>query len=127
MSVKTSHEMQASLVASDDRFEIAAYVGKHGWVELDLTGRVDWGEVEALVRESYRLVAPAKLAQVPPEARHPETQVLPGKPGHASQKVDQGPAAGAGPAGPAPAPAVGPRRRRVPAAARRPAWARAAA
>jgi predicted DNA-binding protein (MmcQ/YjbR family) len=67
MSVKTSLEMQASLVASDDRYKIAAYVGKHGWVELDLSARVDWGEVEALVRESYRLVAPAKLAR--PRAR----------------------------------------------------------
>jgi predicted DNA-binding protein (MmcQ/YjbR family) len=61
MSVKTSFEMQASLVATDARFRIAAYVGKHGWVELDLSDRVDWGEVEALVGESYRLVAPSKL------------------------------------------------------------------
>jgi predicted DNA-binding protein (MmcQ/YjbR family) len=62
MSVKTSLQMQADLVASDERFKVAAYVGKHGWVELDLAGRVNWGEVEALVRESYRQIAPARLA-----------------------------------------------------------------
>ena len=66
--------MQASLVASDDRFTIAAYVGKHGWVELDLSGKVDWGEVEALVRESYRLVAPARRARAAREKPAPKSR-----------------------------------------------------
>jgi predicted DNA-binding protein (MmcQ/YjbR family) len=63
LGVKTTPDLQAALVASDPRFTIAAYVGKHGWVSLDMSGRVDWGEVENLVRESYRLVAPRKLAR----------------------------------------------------------------
>lgn len=68
MSVKTTPEMQAALVSSDDRFSIAAYVGKHGWVSLALRAgqRIDWNELEALVRGSYRLVAPAKLAAALP-------------------------------------------------------------
>ena len=63
-SVKTSHEMQAALVSSDPRFTVAAYVGKHGWVSLALPAgkTIDWNEIDALVRGSYRLVAPAKLA-----------------------------------------------------------------
>lgn len=74
MGVKTSHEMQASLVASDHRFTIAAYVGKHGWVDLDLSGKVDWGEVEALIRESYRLVAPARRARTAREKPAPKSR-----------------------------------------------------
>lgn len=69
MSVKTTHEMQAALVSSDPRFTIAAYVGKHGWVSLALAAgqKIDWNEIDALVRGSYRLVAPAKLAAtIPP-------------------------------------------------------------
>jgi predicted DNA-binding protein (MmcQ/YjbR family) len=60
MSVKTTHDMQAALVSSDPRFSIAAYVGKHGWVTMRLDGDVNWAEVEALVRASYDLIAPAK-------------------------------------------------------------------
>jgi predicted DNA-binding protein (MmcQ/YjbR family) len=62
MGVKTTHELQAALVGSDLRFKIAAYVGKHGWVQMTLAAPVDWNEVEALVRESYRLIAPARVA-----------------------------------------------------------------
>lgn len=54
-------------IKSDDRFTSAKYVGKHGWVVVDITDEPDWKEVEALVREGYRLVAPksslAKLGE----------------------------------------------------------------
>jgi predicted DNA-binding protein (MmcQ/YjbR family) len=63
LGVKTTPDMQAALVSSDPRFSIAAYVGKHGWVSMSLAGAVDLAEVEALVRGSYRLVAPSKLVQ----------------------------------------------------------------
>ncbi len=63
LGVKTTSEMQAALVASDPRFSIAKYVGKHGWVDLSLEGTVDLGEVEVLVRGSYELIAPPKLLQ----------------------------------------------------------------
>ncbi len=69
MSVKSTHEMQAALVSSDPRFSVSHYVGKHGWVTLSMAGRVDWSEIEALVRESYRLIAPARLVASLPPAR----------------------------------------------------------
>ncbi len=49
-------------VRSDPRFSRAAYVGHKGWVSMELSGAVDWAEVEALVRESYRLIAPKRLS-----------------------------------------------------------------
>ncbi len=64
--VKTSFEMQAGLVASDPRFTIAKYVGKHGWVDVrideKIDGPTDWNEVRALVAGSYRMIAPKALA-----------------------------------------------------------------
>ena len=52
------------LVASDPhRFYLPRYVGSRGWVGLRLDLQdVDWGEVAELVAESYRLVAPRRLA-----------------------------------------------------------------
>ena len=40
------------------RFWPAPYVGKHGWVSMDVTQRKSWDEVAALIRESYELIAP---------------------------------------------------------------------
>jgi len=64
--VKTTFEMQSGLVATDPRFTIAKYVGKHGWVDVRLDekqdGPVDWNEVRALVAGSYKLIAPRVLA-----------------------------------------------------------------
>ena len=54
---------QAALVASDPAtFFVPAYLGAKGWIgcRLDLP-RVDWAEVEELVVDSYRLVAPKRL------------------------------------------------------------------
>ncbi len=55
---------QDALMTSDpERFFRPPYVGHRGWlgVRLDLTEN-DWAEIEQIVREAYRLVAPAKLA-----------------------------------------------------------------
>jgi predicted DNA-binding protein (MmcQ/YjbR family) len=63
MTVKATLEDQEALVATHPRVTKAAYVGRYGWVSVDLTGKgLDWAMVEDLVRESYRLVAPKKLA-----------------------------------------------------------------
>ena len=43
--------------AKDARFKRAAYVGKSGWVTMNLRDRPSWVEVRALIEESYRLVA----------------------------------------------------------------------
>ncbi len=71
LGVKATHEQQADLVSSDPRFQIADYVGKHGWVTMSLAGKVDFRFVEALIAESYRLVAPKTLtgAQEPAKVR----------------------------------------------------------
>jgi predicted DNA-binding protein (MmcQ/YjbR family) len=47
------------------RFWPSPYVGKHGWVSMDVTQRKSWDEVAALIRESYELIAPkAALAKL---------------------------------------------------------------
>lgn len=57
---------QEALVAAEpERFFRPPYVGHRGWigVYLDLVppARIDWREIEELVRASYREVAPRKL------------------------------------------------------------------
>ena len=41
-------------------FSRAPYVGHKGWVSIDVGKVKDWDEIEALVHESYRLIAPKK-------------------------------------------------------------------
>lgn len=69
---KVTMDHQDALIMQD-RFEIAAYVGRYGWVSMDASAIADWGEVADLVLESYQLIAPkrslAKLAGEVPEAR----------------------------------------------------------
>jgi len=40
------------------------FVGGNGWVGMRLDAAPDWGEVEKLVRRSYRLVAPKRLTEL---------------------------------------------------------------
>jgi len=42
------------LMTGDERFEIPPYIGHQGWISLDLSERVDWDEIEGLIRSSYR-------------------------------------------------------------------------
>jgi hypothetical protein len=37
------------------------YVGHRGWVGVRLDGDVDWDEVEELLEDAYRFIAPAGL------------------------------------------------------------------
>lgn len=63
ITVKATKDSQEALVAADPRISVAPYVGRYGWVSVDLKGAgVDWALVEDLVLESYRLIAPKKLA-----------------------------------------------------------------
>jgi predicted DNA-binding protein (MmcQ/YjbR family) len=50
----------AHAIVEDPRFWPAPYVGHKGWVSMNAAGIRDWNEVEALVRESYGLIAPKK-------------------------------------------------------------------
>ena len=55
----------ARALVKQARFWPSPYVGKHGWVSMDVTLRKNWDEVAALIRESYELVAPkAALAKL---------------------------------------------------------------
>ncbi len=55
----------ARSVVKQSRFWPAPYVGKHGWVSMDISQRKSWDEVAALIRESYGLIAPkASLAKL---------------------------------------------------------------
>jgi hypothetical protein len=53
-----------ALIAADPKkFYLPAYIGSRGWVGLRLDiGKVDWEEVGELVRHSYRMLAPKRLA-----------------------------------------------------------------
>jgi predicted DNA-binding protein (MmcQ/YjbR family) len=63
ITVKATPEDQEALVATHPRITVAAYVGRYGWVSVDLKGKgLDWALVEDLVMDSYRLIAPKKLA-----------------------------------------------------------------
>jgi predicted DNA-binding protein (MmcQ/YjbR family) len=54
---------QLVLIGADsDRFFVPPYVGHNGWVGMRLDRRPDWDEVALLVRRSYRLIAPRRLA-----------------------------------------------------------------
>ena len=54
---------QEALAGADpERFFVPPYVGYRGWlgVRLDVPG-IDWGMIEELVRDAYRVVAPKRL------------------------------------------------------------------
>ena len=54
---------QAVLVGADpERFFVPPYVGPKGWIGIRLDGAPDWDEVAFLLRRSYRLIAPKRLA-----------------------------------------------------------------
>jgi hypothetical protein len=47
--------------AAPERFFVPPYVGPSGWVGVWLDRSPDWSEVDDLLRDSYRLIAPRKL------------------------------------------------------------------
>lgn len=49
--------------AQPERFYLPAYIASRGWVALRLDrGEIDWEEVRELLHDSYRRIAPKKLA-----------------------------------------------------------------
>jgi predicted DNA-binding protein (MmcQ/YjbR family) len=54
---------QMVLVGADpERFFVPPYVGLKGWIGVRLDNDPDWTEVAAVVKRSYRLIAPKRLA-----------------------------------------------------------------
>ena len=61
VSIKSTPFIQEDLIDRDpDTFARAAYVGRFGWVEVNLE-RVDLVELESLLTDAWRLTAPKKL------------------------------------------------------------------
>ena len=57
-SVKATLEQQAELVASSPEvFSVATYVGRYGWVAIDVAA-ADAGEVAELLEDAWRRTAP---------------------------------------------------------------------
>ena len=62
VSIKADLETQSELFEMDpETFAKSAYVGRFGWVTVDL-GRVDPALLESLLRGAWRRTAPKKLA-----------------------------------------------------------------
>jgi hypothetical protein len=60
-SVKSTKQEQAALVATaPETFGIPAYVGRHGWVSIQLA-TVDPTELRELLVEAWRQTAPRRL------------------------------------------------------------------
>jgi hypothetical protein len=54
--------VQGTLVGEEpDRFFVPAYVGGRGWLGVRLEAEVDWDEMEQIIEDAYRTVAPKKL------------------------------------------------------------------
>jgi hypothetical protein len=67
VSIKATPEAQADLIALDPlTFRRAAYVGRFGWVVVDLD-RVDPEMLARLLRDAWRRTAPARLRGALPE------------------------------------------------------------
>jgi predicted DNA-binding protein (MmcQ/YjbR family) len=63
VTMKATREEQQALLALGEPYFFPAYVGAKGWIGVDLAATaVRWAEVADLVRESYCLVAPKRLA-----------------------------------------------------------------
>ena len=55
-------EQQLMVATAPHRFFVPPYVGPSGWVGVYLDADTDWRELAAIVRDSYRLIAPKRLA-----------------------------------------------------------------
>ena len=79
-SFKATPMTQADLVDRDPAaFQPAAYVGRFGWVDVDLA-RIEVAELEGLIREAWRLTAPKRLAATLPW-QGPGPRPVPARPG----------------------------------------------
>jgi hypothetical protein len=67
ISIKASLDRQADLLDFDpETYGKAAYVGRFGWVTVQLA-RVDRPMLEQLLRDAWRATAPKKLRELLPE------------------------------------------------------------
>ncbi|TDD74313.1 MmcQ/YjbR family DNA-binding protein [Actinomadura rubrisoli] len=63
MMFKAGPGVQEALVSeAPGRFFVPKYVGSKGWVGARLDVDQDWDELAELIEDSYRLIAPKRLA-----------------------------------------------------------------
>lgn len=63
LTFKAGPGVQEALVSSDpERFFVPKYVGVKGWAGARLDVEQDWDELAELIEDSYRLIAPKRLA-----------------------------------------------------------------
>ncbi|GAA4605654.1 MmcQ/YjbR family DNA-binding protein [Actinoallomurus liliacearum] len=62
-SVKATKDEQTALLAEEPEiFSFPAYVGRHGWIGVDVP-RVDADHLRELLTEAWRLTAPKRLVR----------------------------------------------------------------
>lgn len=60
--IKAKPENQRLLVQSDpERYFVPPYVGPSGWIGVRLGVGTDWDDVDELLRDGYRMIAPKRL------------------------------------------------------------------
>lgn len=69
MTMKCPPGEQDLLVDRGHPFFFPKYVGVRGWIGVVVDGDTDWDEIEELVEDSYREIAPARLVRVLEEER----------------------------------------------------------
>jgi hypothetical protein len=64
LNLKAANGVSRALVAkAPSRFHVPKYVGHHGWIGVSLDFPVpDWNEISELLKDSYLLTAPKRLA-----------------------------------------------------------------
>jgi predicted DNA-binding protein (MmcQ/YjbR family) len=63
LTVKVPPGVNAMLVGHNpEQFFLPAYVASKGWVGVRLAVVRDWAEINELIRDSYQLIAPKRLA-----------------------------------------------------------------
>lgn len=61
--IKGAEGLQEMLVANEpQRYYRPKYVGHKGWIGVNMECDIDWPYVTDLIRESYRMTAPKRLA-----------------------------------------------------------------
>ena len=64
LQVWVGPDRQLSLTSFDERFEIPAYVGHNGWINLDLTLKQSWEEIQDLLLISYEHFALKRMLKI---------------------------------------------------------------
>jgi hypothetical protein len=60
--VPAAFGLQETLVAADpDHFFVPPYVGVHGWIGARIDRSPEWGAIEGLIKDAYRMIAPRRL------------------------------------------------------------------